>query len=84
MFNCDARVKLSGAFHFIEISEISVANINGTHVYPAFHPKIPEIPGNKWNFEKLALFLVGDLSYKKCVPITGLHKLSQAISGPPF
>ena len=63
----------------ILISKISVGNINGTHVYPAFHWKIPEIPGKKCNFEKLALFLVGNLSFKKCVPFTGLHKLSQAI-----
>ena len=63
MFNCDARVKLSSAFQFIEIS---VGNINGTHVYPAFHRKIPQ---NNSNFEKLALLLIENLSYKRCVPI---------------
>ena len=44
--------------------------------HTAFHWKIPEIPGNKWN---LALFLVGNFSYKKCVPITGFHELSQSL-----
>ena len=70
---------MSGAFQFIEISKISVGNKNGTHVYPAIHWKISDIPGNKWNFEKLALFLVGNLSYKKCVPVTGFHELSQSL-----
>ena len=84
MFNCDARVKLSGAFHFIEISEISFGNINGTHVYPAFHWKIPEIPGNNWNFEKLAFFSLETYPIKSAFQLQVFTSCHKALSGPPF
>ena len=69
-----------GAFHLLRNSENSSWDVNGTHVFRAFHMKVP---GNNWNFKKgsPSCFLVGKFPVKKHVPFTSFHKESPVVPG---
>ena len=47
------QLDIKGAFHLPRNPGNSVWDVNGTHVFKAFHWKVA---GNKWNFEKVVLF----------------------------
>ena len=47
------QLDIKGAFHFPRNSANSGWDVNGTHVFQAFHWKVP---GNKKNFENVVLF----------------------------
>ena len=53
------QLDIKGAFHLPRNSGNSVWDVNGTHVFKAFHWKVA---GNKWNFEKVVLFCRWKLS----------------------
>ena len=79
-----STVESRGAFH---LSRNSGWDANRTHVFRAFHWKIP---GNKWNFEKVALFSRRKLSSGNACSIYEFSQgitssmLFTAISLPPF
>ena len=76
-----------GAFHILRNSGNSGWDCNGTHVFQAFHWKVP---GNNWNFKKVVLFSRWKISgekawsiYEFSQGITGSSSLFAAISKPP-
>ena len=68
-----STVKSGGAFH---LSRNSGWDANRKHVFRSFHWKIP---GNKGNFERVALF-----SRRKLSSGNACSRLFTAISLPPF
>ena len=81
------QLDIKGAFHLPRNSGNSVWDVNGTHVFKAFHWKVA---GNKWNFEKVVLFCRWKLSggnacsiYEFSRGITS-SRLFTAISVSPF
>ena len=58
-----------GALHLLRNSENSGWDVNGTHVFWAYHWKVP---GNNWNFKKVVLFSRWKIS---------IHEFSQGITG---
>ena len=70
-----------GAFHLLRNSENSSWDVDGTHVFRAFHWKVP---GNNWNFKKgsPSCFPVGNFRWKSMFHLrvfTRNHRQFQAI-----
>ena len=66
--------KIRGAFHLPRNSGNSSWDVNGTHIFCAFHWKNP---GNKWNFEKVVLFSLWKLSSGN---VRSIYDFSQGIT----
>ena len=67
------QLDIKGAFHFPRNSANSGWDANGTHVFQAFQWKVAR---NKWNFEKIVLFPVGNFPVEMHGPFTSFHKES--------
>ena len=67
-----------GAFHILRNSGNSGWDGNGTHVFQAFHWRVP---GNNWNFKKVVLFSRWKISSEKLKhdPFTSFHKESPPV-----
>ena len=64
-----------GALHLLRNTGNSGWDVNGTHVFRAFHWKVP---GNNWNFKKVILFSRWKISGEKACSI---YEFSQGITG---
>ena len=62
-----------GVFHLLRNSENPIRDVNGTHVFWAYH-----VPGNNWKFRKVVLFSRWKISDEKACSI---HEFSQGITG---
>ena len=66
-----------GALHLLRNTGNSGWDVNGTHVFRAFHWKVP---GNNWNFKKVILFSRWKISDEKACSI---YEFSQGITAVP-